>query len=64
MRPVPLNPTSILCAALQKHLSHVPTRLTILPAERAQLEKGYSVTKFSGKKEKVKAVMSGYKRAA
>ena len=61
VRPVPLNP--ILCAALQNYMKHVPTRLTILPEEKAQLEKGNSVTKYSGA-DKVKCVMSGYKPAA
>ena len=64
VRPVlvPLNPT--LCAALQHHLKRlVPTRLTVLPAQRARLEKGNSVTKKSGA-EQVECVMSGYKPAA
>ena len=61
VRPVPLNPT--LCAALQHNLKRlVPTRLTVLPAQRARLEKGNSVTKKSGA-EQVECVMSGYKPA-
>ena len=61
VRPVPLNP--ILCAALKNYVKHVPTRLTILPEEKAQLEKGNSVTKKSGT-EQVECVVSGYKPEA
>jgi hypothetical protein len=52
-----------LCAALQKQLKHVPTRLTVLPKEKTLLENGNSVTKKSGT-EQVECVMSGFKPEA
>ncbi len=48
---------------MQKHLKHVPTRLTVLAKQRALLENGNSVTKKSGT-EQVECVMSGFKPEA